>query len=492
MRVPPMPADEAERIAALVSCGVLDTEPEAAFDDIALLASSMCSVPIALVSIVDRSRQWFKAKVGLDLDEAPRDFSFCGHAIVHSDPLVVPDALEDPRFADNPMVTGAPFVRFYAGVPLFLDDDPFAVGTLCVIDHVPRELSAAQLEGLTTLARRASKELSLRRKLALLRLSQRPFAPENFQTAPTELPPRDKEQQLARKLAPLPVRIGAVVGDRYRVERVLGVGGMGVVAAAHDLTTRSTVAIKFMQPSALTQPQALRRFVREAQALYALDNQHIARMLDVGNVASGAPYIVMEYLEGRDLCARLSAEGPLPIADVVVLLVQACQAVQAAHAENILHRDLKPANLFETRGTDGQPVLKVLDFGISKLVSSDAFSGETALTGASGYLGSPAYMAPEQMLGASEIDARCDVWSLGVVLYELLSGQPPFEGNNVVEICARVLTCGVTPIAERRPGTPAALVRVIERCLEKEPQRRYASVLELAQALGAVPLKRTG
>ncbi|MDB4973340.1 MAG: Sensor histidine kinase [Myxococcaceae bacterium] len=481
MHVPPMPLDEAERIAALVSCGVLDSDPEAGFDDLAQLAASLCGVPIALVSLIDRSRQWFKAKVGLRIDETPRDFSFCSHAICARTPLIVPDALDDPRFADNPLVVGDPFIRFYAGVPLVLEADDVAVGTLCVIDHVPRQLTREQLDSLTLLARRASKELSLRRKLAAAHSG----GPQVSHFALTQPPPLSTAERALHRPAELPVALGEVVGDRYRVERVLGVGGMGVVAAARDLTSGVTVAIKFMQPSSLAQVQALRRFVREAQALFALESEHIARMLDAGNVASGAPYIVMEYLEGTDLAARLASEGPLPAAEVVSLMLQTCTAVSAAHAADILHRDLKPANLFLTRGSDGRPVIKVLDFGISKLTSKGPL-GATALTGDAASLGSPHYMSPEQMLGAAEVDARSDIWSLGVVLYELLSGRTPFEGANMIEICAKVLSLTPPSLAEAQPETPLRLVRIVERCLEKDPARRFADIDDLRGALSKV------
>jgi GAF domain-containing protein len=164
MLAAPIPHNEAQRLAALFSCGVLDTAPEAAFDDVVQLASHLCEVPIALVSLVDHSRQWFKAKVGLTDSETPRECALCAHAILCTEPLIITDTWLDPRFADNPLVTGEPHVRFYAGMPLVLNDDT-VLGTLCVIDHVPRELTPAQLDMLRLLARRVATELSLRRRL---------------------------------------------------------------------------------------------------------------------------------------------------------------------------------------------------------------------------------------------------------------------------------------------------------------------------------------
>jgi serine/threonine-protein kinase len=501
-----MPLDEAERLAALVSCNVLDTDAEACFDDIAQLASALCGTPMALVTLIDQSRQWFKAKVGLTASETPRDFAFCAHAIVDRQPLIVPDALADERFADNPLVTGEPFIRFYAGVPLLLDEDGAAVGTLCILDRVPRDLSHTQLDALRMLAKRASKELSLRRRLvAQLGLpsaqvsggnpssgeftvpSQRPTAGEHLSSLA-----RPTARLDAPRLAPLPVSIGTVVANRYQIERVLGVGGMGVVAAARELGKDTLVAIKFMHLDALAQPQALRRFVREAQALITLEGAHVARVFDVGNLASGAPFIVMEYLEGEDVAARLRREGRLAVRESVELTLQATDAIAAAHAQGILHRDLKPANLFLAKQPDGTTLLKVLDFGISKLSHPQPAQGDTALTGAATSLGSPHYMAPEQMIEAGDADERSDVWSLGVVLYELLAGGPPWEGVHAVEICAKVLTLPLPPIGERRPELRRPLVRVIERCLEKVPERRYGSAAALALDLRELLELHTG
>jgi len=534
MLVAPMPSDESERLAALVRCNVLDTDTEASFDDIAELASALCGAPMALVSLVDRTRQWFKAKVGVDVSETPRDVAFCAHAIVDRKPLVVPDTLADARFADNPLVTGDPFIRFYAGIPLLLDDDGVAVGTLCILDRIPRELSSAQLDTLCRLAKRVSKELSLRHKLALQRASSTEselpthaaerhastssraaltaaLSAESPELA-TELrsyteDTRASTELVARPLAPLPVALGTVVAERYRVERVLGMGGMGVVTAARDLRALGAgaqepgaspagcaapaaerveaglVAIKFMHLSALAQPHALRRFVREAQALIALEGAHVARVLDVGNLASGAPFLVMEYLDGEDLAARLRREGPLPEREAIALTLQATDAIVTAHALGILHRDLKPANLFEARQPDGSTLLKVLDFGISKLTHPLAAQSDTALTGVAVGLGSPHYMAPEQMIDAAAADERSDIWSLGVVLYELLAGAPPWQGENAVEVCAKVLTLPLPPIGTQRPQLRDPVVRVIERCLEKAPEDRYGSASELVHDL---------
>jgi len=482
----PMPIQEGQRLAALQACAVLDTAPEPAFDDIARLASQLCEAPIALVSLVDASRQWFKARVGVEVAETPREIAFCAHAIMNETPLIVPDASKDPRFADNPFVKHDPHVRFYAGIPLVLEPG-VCVGTLCVIDVVPRELTNTQLDGLMVLANQIARELNLRRRLAALgrESSRPPPMDERKGTGPRERSPQGISTITLAEDA-LPVELGAVVDDRYHTDRVLGVGGMGVVVEATDLSTDRRVAIKFIRSDMLTHADAVERFVREARALLLIQSEHVARVLDVGNVPNGAPFIVMEFLEGQDLEARLRAKGKLSPREAVRIVFEAASAVAVAHAHGILHRDLKPANLFLAHNADGTESVKVLDFGISKLWSVNAASAQTALTSTRAMLGSPMYMAPQQMTKGVLDDARSDVWSLGVVLYEALSSALPYGGTSVAEVCANVLTLSPIPIEARRADLPLSVRRVIARCLEREPNKRFATAADLRDALGAV------
>jgi eukaryotic-like serine/threonine-protein kinase len=276
-----------------------------------------------------------------------------------------------------------------------------------------------------------------------------------------------------------PVGPGDVVGGKYRVERVLGAGGMGVVVAAIQTELDRPVALKFLLPKLLERPGLVIRFSREARAAAKLESEHVARVLDVGTLEGGAPYIVMEYLEGHDLASVLAARGAFPSEQAVGYVLQACEAIAEAHSRGIVHRDLKPGNLFLTNRASGAPVIKVLDFGLSKIVSS----GEEHVTSESGILGSPLYMSPEQLMSARTADARSDLWSMGVVLYELVTAHAPFEYERIAGLVAAILQKPPVPIAHWRADVPAELQTVVFRCLEKDPSQRFPTVFHLAKAL---------
>jgi serine/threonine protein kinase len=274
---------------------------------------------------------------------------------------------------------------------------------------------------------------------------------------------------------PHPVVVGEVLAGKYRVERVIGEGGMGVVVAAKHLQLDSLVALKFITQN---KGQAVERFVREARSAVRLKSEHVARVSDVGTFENGMPYMVMEYLEGRDLNSVLSASGPLPIADAVGYVVQACEAIAEAHALGIVHRDLKPHNLFLATGVGGRPKVKVLDFGISKATGS-----ELVLTKSTEIVGTPVYMAPEQLRSARDVDSRADVWAIGVVLYELLTGRLPFEAETLPQLCTMVLSETPRAPGVHRPEIPPALSEAVMRCLKREPRERYADVAGLVADL---------
>ena len=279
------------------------------------------------------------------------------------------------------------------------------------------------------------------------------------------------------------IREGDLIADKYQVTKLLGVGGMGVVVAAHHLRLDELVAIKLLLPEATADADAVRRFEREARAAVKIKSEHVARIIDVGTLESGAPFIVMEYLRGEDLADRIARTGPLLIEDAVEILLQACEAIAEAHALGIVHRDLKPANLFCVHGADGRACVKVLDFGISKLTKASARSSGLGMTKTRAMMGSPYYMSPEQMESPRTVDARTDIWSLGVVLFQLLTGEVPFTGETLPQVCVNVATRPAPSLRKLRPEVPNGLESVAMRCLEKDPNKRYPTIAALATAL---------
>jgi serine/threonine protein kinase len=240
------------------------------------------------------------------------------------------------------------------------------------------------------------------------------------------------------------------------------------------------VAIKLIHSELKDDAEAVQRFVNEARAAAALKGEHIARVFDVGLLESGEPYLVMEQLEGTGLDQYLHERGPLAQSEAVDIVLQACEGLAEAHASALVHRDIKPANLFLARRPDGQFSLKILDFGIAK---QRADAPGPALTDPGKSLGSPWYMSPEQMLTPASVDERADVWSLGVLLFELLTTRRPFDGESVPQVCANVLTASPPRISDFRSDVAAELDQIVLCCLEKEPNRRFNSVSELSQAL---------
>jgi eukaryotic-like serine/threonine-protein kinase len=278
------------------------------------------------------------------------------------------------------------------------------------------------------------------------------------------------------------VRPGDVLAGKYQVERVLGVGGMGVVVAAHHVQLDETVAIKILLPEAVEKPEARARFEREARAAAKIKSEHVARVFDVGHTETGAPYMIMEYLEGIDLGAWVAQRGGMPVEQAVEFVLQACEAIAEAHALGIVHRDLKPANLFCVRRADGQLSIKVLDFGISK-VTSAASPPDVAMTSTNVVVGTPLYMSPEQLQSTKAVDRRTDIWSLGVILFELVAARLPFEAPAVTELAILIATAAPRSLARLRADLPDGFEYVVMRCLEKERERRFENIGELAIAL---------
>lgn len=277
-----------------------------------------------------------------------------------------------------------------------------------------------------------------------------------------------------------PIATGDILADKYRVERVLGAGGMGVVVQATHLELQEKVAVKFLHPEALESPEAAARFLREARVAVKIRSENVARVIDVGRLDNGAPYMVMEYLEGEDLAAQIQ-RGALPVATAADYVIQACAAMAEAHKAGVVHRDLKPANLFVVQRSDGSAVVKVLDFGISKLSVPDL--SEAGLTKTATMMGSPFYMSPEQMRSARDVDVRTDIWALGVILFELLTASNAFGGTSLPELVANIMTSSPRDLGKLRPEVPEELRAIVFRCLEKDPEKRFQTVADLAQAL---------
>lgn len=281
------------------------------------------------------------------------------------------------------------------------------------------------------------------------------------------------------------IQQGDLLAGKYRVEQVLGAGGMGYVVAATHEQLGQKVAVKLLVPELCENQDSVTRFLREARAAVRIQSEHVARVLDVGELTNGAPYMVMEFLSGRDLAEELDLPGQLEVPEAIDYVLQASEAVAEAHSIGVIHRDLKPANLFLTQRPDGSPLVKVLDFGISKAISTDEnpIEGAASLTATHSLLGSPAYMSPEQIRRPKSVDIRTDIWALGSILYELLAREPPFTADSPLALLAAVVSDPLPNIRDKRPDVPPELAAVIERCLEKKPEHRYQTVAELAEAL---------
>jgi urea transport system substrate-binding protein len=290
----------------------------------------------------------------------------------------------------------------------------------------------------------------------------------------------------------LPVRPGDVIAEKYMVIRVLASGGMGVVVAARHRQLHRIVAIKFLREGMSSKAGVVARFEREGRVIAGLTGEHVAKVFDFGRLPTGEPFIVMEFLEGETISERIRRLAKIPPPEAVSFVLQACDGLAEAHAAGVIHRDLKPQNLFICKQLDDTESIKIIDFGISKARESEA-----TLTHEADVIGTPAYMAPEQFEAPGSVDERADVWSLGALLYEALSGQLPFAGAGVLQIVSAVVKTEPKLLTELDPGISPELAAVVHKCLSKEPDGRFASVLELARALtpfatgdGALRLER--
>ncbi|HEX6764225.1 MAG TPA: serine/threonine-protein kinase, partial [Polyangiaceae bacterium] len=278
------------------------------------------------------------------------------------------------------------------------------------------------------------------------------------------------------------VATGRVVADRYVVGRMLGCGTMGTVRAAFDLDLDKEVAIKFISTDELSHEETVERFRREVRVAARIKSEHVVRVLDVGSLLDGTPFMVMELLEGHGLDAERDLRGVVPVDEAVGYVLPAIEVLAEAHAQGVVHRDIKPANLFLENRVDEPRFVKVLDFGVSKS-AVELTSRESAITKTGMIMGSPLYMAPEQLRSTHAADARADIWSLGAILFELVTGFTAHQGDSVAEICATLLRDPPRPITDFGSELPPGFAEVVMRCLEPDPRRRYSNVAELGAAL---------
>ncbi|MBX3222118.1 MAG: serine/threonine protein kinase, partial [Labilithrix sp.] len=281
---------------------------------------------------------------------------------------------------------------------------------------------------------------------------------------------------------------GQVVADKYRVDAVIGAGGMGVVVAATRLELEQRVAIKLLRDAS---PDSVARFQREARLIVRLKSAHVARVFDIGALDDETPFIVMELLEGEDLARLLERRGRLPVEQAVDYVLEACEAVAEAHTLGMVHRDLKPANLFVARGPGGTGSVKVLDFGISKSLDDRSMEDSVGgLTNEGVALGSPGYMAPEQITSSRDVDVRADIYSIGAILYRLVSGKTPHKGDSLMSVLASMATVPLAPLSTLVPDVPRGFADVVGRCLARDRGERPASIAELARAVAPFGSRR--
>jgi eukaryotic-like serine/threonine-protein kinase len=282
----------------------------------------------------------------------------------------------------------------------------------------------------------------------------------------------------------LPFSLGDVIAGKYEIVGLIGAGGVGYVVSAMHLELGEMVALKFLREESLVHEEVVARFAREARAAAKIKSEYVARVFDVGSLPNGVPFIVMEYLHGKDLADVVRQEGRLPIKVAVEYVMQACEALASAHSMGTVHRDIKPENLFLTRHAEGVEIIKVLDFGISKVALQGGSSqSQRQFVKTMMPMGTPAYMSPEQIRATGEVDARTDIWALGCVLFELLTASCVFDAPTLMQLGAAILERAPVPLRQMLPDAPPELEAIILRCLEKDASKRYQTVAELAVAL---------
>ncbi len=332
-------------------------------------------------------------------------------------------------------------------------------------------------------------------------LVRAPVAPPRPSAPGTARPPLTRPRRArAQAVAQQPRRgkyaadmVGETIEGKYALQSVLGKGGMGTVYDAVHQRTSRRVAVKILLPEHAEKPESIARFHHEARVVAAIGHPNICEILDFGRLADGRPFLVMERLEGETLGTLLERRIRLPVGEAVAVAIQALQALDVAHAKGVIHRDMKPDNVFLTARSNGAPLVKVLDFGISKTFGDDR---DVELTRTGMVMGTPYYMAPEQARGERNLDPRVDVWACGIILYEAIGGRRPFIAKNYNALLVEILTAAHRPLIEIAPQIPGGLEAVIDRALSKRREDRQPTVAALASALspyaGELPQRPTG
>ncbi len=471
-RAPAPPGGEEERLQTLDRYAILDTEEEALLDQLVAQAAELCRVPIALISLVDRHRQWFKARVGLGAQETPRDVAFCSHAIEGVELFEVADATSDPRFAANPLVLGDPEIRFYAGAPLQAENG-HNLGTLCVIDRVPRRLTAEQREGLQRLSREVMRHFEAARRL-------RALVSKASHTA-------DDTEGTQYDSGVMSVSGAGLSFGRYTLIHQIGVGAMSVIYAAYDSQLDRKIALKLLNVRGGSDERA--KATREARALARLSHPNIIQIYEVGEFGDQA-FLSMEYVEGVTLSEWQSAPRRT-LGELLRVYVQVGYGLVAMHGAGIVHRDFKAENVLVDG--DGRP--KIADFGLARLRPrsqsldlSGEFRDEAPETDGPRLVGTPAYMPPEQHRSAL-VDERADQFSFCASLYEALYRVRPFAGPSLIEFREQVSQRALQAVPPE-PQVPAVLREFLLRGLDPDPAARWPTLAELLGRLASYDTSR--
>lgn len=450
-----------DRLRALRRYSLTDTHAEVAFDRLTRLASKLLNAPIALVNLLTDAQQLCKSAFGISPDDVsvPVSVSFCAHTIMLGKPFVVEDATKHPLLEDNPLVTSAPHFRSYLGIPLQTEDH-YNIGTLCVLDVEPRRWKQSDIEVVQELAASVIMEIDLRARMAT---SQDALSDKN--NTPLHIPARELNHF-----------------GRYKIVDHIDSGGMCDVYLCRHEHLQVPVAIKRLRHSIADNATLRARFELEGNIVCSLRHPNIIRVFEVGNEGDNY-YMVMEYIHGQTLKALIKQQAPLPLQTVIDISKDIAEALDYAHSQQVVHRDIKPSNVMlrekPRTGTNTIYQATLMDFGIAKMIDlENHLTGENAV-------GTVDYMAPEQIAESNTVTGRADLYALGTILYEMLTGHIPHKGNTMVQSIYKHLNEPVPDPRQYVPDLPQHVVETLMRALAKFPEDRYHTAIEMVAALDA-------